>query len=280
MFLRLELCLLGVAAICFGTVASPTMAGERSKTGPALTVAIRTADDPFGPNGNSATPAAANAPGADSGASQPGVSHSVEAIKRALKEQVSLNLGRVSLKEGLDYIGDKFKIEVQLDGNAIRDVAIDPTATPIDLTIKNVALRSALDLILSPFNLTYVIKDEVLLITSKDKAATMLETRLYDVRDIVAREGENHTEIVTFDPLMDAVRMTVNPQTWDVNGGPCSLMSFNSNGICGLIVVQTYHGQDQVENLLTQLRRLKPAPQPETPAQPKTPALQMQPSGK
>jgi hypothetical protein len=275
MFLRLELCLLGVAAICFGAFASPTMAGERSKTGPALTVAIRTADDPFGSTGNSATPAATAGAPNDSGASQPGMSHSVEAIKRALKEQVTLNLGRVSLKEALDYIGDKFKIEVQLDGNAIRDVAIDPTATPVDLTIKNVALRSALDLTLSPFNLTYVIKDEVLLVTSKDKAATMLETRLYDVRDIVVRivrEGENHSEIVTFDPLMDAVRMTVNPQTWDTNGGPCSLMSFNSNGICGLIVVQTFHGQEQVENLLTQLRRLKPAPEPETPAQPKTPA--------
>lgn len=197
-----------------------------------------------------------------------------------LKEQVNLSLGRVSLKEAIDYIGDKYKIEVQFDASGVRDVAIDPTATPVDLTIKNVALRSVLDLILSPFNLTYVIKDEVLLVTSKDKAATMLETRLYDVRDIVVREGENHTEIVTFDPLMDAVRMTVNPLTWDTNGGPCSLMSFNSNGICGLIVVQTYHGQDQVENLLTQLRRLKPAPQPAAASQPQTPAPQMQPSTK
>ena len=107
---------------------------------------------------------------------------------------------------------------------------------------------------LSQFNLTFVIKDEVLLITSRDKASTMLETRLFDVRDIVMVAGENPT--ATFEPLLDAVRMSVNPPSWDINGGPCTLMSFNSNGISGLLWLQTYHGQASRE-FARQLLRLK-----------------------
>ena len=57
---------------------------------------------------------------------------------------MNFNLGRVSLKDAIEYVGDKFKIEVQFDGNGIRDVGIDPTATPVDATVKNVALRPAL----------------------------------------------------------------------------------------------------------------------------------------
>jgi hypothetical protein len=248
------------AAICFQVLAGTANCAEKAKLAPKHMVLVRTADDPFGPAANAGSPAVP--PQADAekkddtgAATQPYHSRSVDAIKRALKETVNFNLGRVSLKDAIEYVGDKFKIEVQFDGNGLRDVAIDPTATPVDATVKNVALRSALDLMLSQFNLTFVIKDEVLLITSRDKASTMLETRLFDVRDIVMGAGENPT--ATFEPLLDAVRMSVNPPSWDINGGPCTLMSFNSNGICGLIVVQTYHGQEQVENLLAQLLRLK-----------------------
>ena len=284
MLSRLGLCTLGVA-ICFHVLAGTANCAENAKLAPKHMLLVCTADDPFGtpavtpPQG--VTPAAPAEQKTDRGASQPGTSRSVEAIKQALKKQANFDLGRVSLKDAIDQVGHQYDIEVQFDSNGLRDVAIDPTATPVDLTIKNVALRSALDLMLSQFSLTFVIKDEVLLITSKDKASTMLETRLYDVHDIVAHEGENHTEIVSFDPLLDAVRMGVNPPSWDVNGGPCSLMSFNSNGICGLIVVQTFHGQEQVENLLGQLLRLKrPTPQPQPQPQIQQQMVPLQPSGR
>jgi hypothetical protein len=50
--------------------------------------------------------------------------------------------------------------------------------------LKGISLRSALNLMLAGIDaqLTYVTQDEVLLITTKDKAFTIKETRLYDAR--------------------------------------------------------------------------------------------------
>ena len=58
------------------------------------------------------------------------------------------------------------------------------------MPIQNLSLRTALRLILSQFDLAHVVKDEVLLITSKTQANSMYETRLYDVRDLVMRDND------------------------------------------------------------------------------------------
>ena len=51
--------------------------------------------------------------------------------------------------------------------------------------MKGISLRSALRLILEEFDLTYVVQDEVLKITSKEKADEILTTRVYPVADLV-----------------------------------------------------------------------------------------------
>jgi tetratricopeptide (TPR) repeat protein len=89
------------------------------------------------------------------------------------------------LKDVIDVIKAKHNIEVQLDQEALKQAGIDPAATLISKSLKDISLRSALKLILQDFNLTYVIKDEVLQITTKDKAGTELVTKVYPVGDLV-----------------------------------------------------------------------------------------------
>src|SRR5262249_28763361 len=147
----------------------------------------------------------------------------------------SLDFQGVPLNEAMDYIADKHSIPIQLDATALKDAGIDPTTTQITMPIRHVTLRSALDLMLSPLNLTSVIKNQVLQITSKSKADTMFETRLYDVRDLVVREHDPMAP-PDFDSLTDAIRMTVNPQSWDKAGGQGSMAPVSSNGIYALLV--------------------------------------------
>jgi hypothetical protein len=106
-------------------------------------------------------------------------------LKSLADDKTTLEFVEVPLKDVMDYIRDRHHIEVVFDTNALKDAAIDPTALPVSINVHDLTLRSALKLILSQFNLTYVIQDEVLQITTKDKANQMLKTRVYPVADLV-----------------------------------------------------------------------------------------------
>lgn len=105
--------------------------------------------------------------------------------------------------------------------------------------------------------LAATVKDEVLVITTKAKADSTFETRLYDVRDLVLHENDPGTP-PEFDSLMDAIRTTVSPASWDKAGGQGSIAAFSNNSVCALTVWQNTQGHEQIDSLLTELRNLKP----------------------
>ncbi len=81
-------------------------------------------------------------------------------------------------------IEDQFRIPVEIDGRALEDFGLD-LDTPVTQNISGVSLRSALKRMLGPLDLAYIIKDEVLLITTRDKAAENLVVKVYPVADLV-----------------------------------------------------------------------------------------------
>jgi hypothetical protein len=113
-----------------------------------------------------------------------------EKIIKALDDpnnQTSLDFQGQPLTEVLDYIHDINPniLNFQFDNAALKDAGIDPATTLVTISVKDISLRSALKLILAPFNLTYIIKDEVPMITTKEKADATLITRVYYVGDLV-----------------------------------------------------------------------------------------------
>src|SRR5262249_36199609 len=108
-----------------------------------------------------------------------------------------------------------------------------------------------LRLMLEPLNLTYVIKDEALQITTKDKASTELTTGIYDVRDLVTPEGGGDRD---FDSLIGVLTESVAIESWSDKGGQGSCQA----GPLGTLVVsQTEEIQPQVSELLAALRLAK-----------------------
>jgi hypothetical protein len=101
--------------------------------------------------------------------------------------QTSLDFQGTPLTDVLDYIHDRNPgiPSFQLDNAALKDAGIDPVTTLVTISVKDISLRSALKLILAPFNLTYIIKDEVPMVTTKEKADVTLITRAYYVGDLV-----------------------------------------------------------------------------------------------
>ena len=105
-------------------------------------------------------------------------------IRTALDKIVRMEFIETPLNEVVEFLKDEHDIPIQLDKKALEDEAID-TAKLITMNLSGVSLRSALRLMLEPELLTYVIKNEVLLITTKSKAADDLITKVYPVADLV-----------------------------------------------------------------------------------------------
>jgi general secretion pathway protein D len=105
-------------------------------------------------------------------------------INQALKETTSIDFQNEPLADVIDYLKAKHGIEIQLDNQALTDAAIGPSA-PVTRSAKGIRLRSALRLLLDDLGLTWVVHDDVLMITTKERADTDLTTRVYDVADLV-----------------------------------------------------------------------------------------------
>ena len=105
-------------------------------------------------------------------------------ITRALDGEADFDYLDQPLNEVIDDIKFNHNIPVELDKKALEELGID-TATPITRNLKGVSLRSALRLLLNELDLTYIISDEVLKITTPDEAEAQLITKVYPVGDLV-----------------------------------------------------------------------------------------------
>ncbi len=105
-------------------------------------------------------------------------------INAALLDETTMDFEETPLQDVVDYLHDYHGIEIQLDIKALEDAAVG-TDTPVTRRLKGISLRSALRLVLGAMDLTYVVKDEVLLITTKERADSELVTKAYPVADLV-----------------------------------------------------------------------------------------------
>lgn len=110
-------------------------------------------------------------------------------ILQQLDSPTNLDFGPgTSLKDIIDFLKDYHKIEIQLDTPALKDIGVGSDKQLDEpLNLKGISLRSALRLFLRQIDpqLTYLIDNEVLLITTSDKAQERLSVKVYPVADLV-----------------------------------------------------------------------------------------------
>jgi hypothetical protein len=179
-----------------------------------------------------------------------------EAIARALEQPTNLEFIEQPLSEVVEYIGSTAKIPILMDRKALDDVGVEGK-TPITATLKGLKLRSALNHILRQLELTWTIHDEALVITTPEQADSQLQTRVYEVGDLVAARDEQLRPYNDFDQLIDMITSTVKPPSWDTVGGPGSIAGFEAAGITALVVSQTRSVLEEIDRLLADLRKTK-----------------------
>jgi hypothetical protein len=107
-------------------------------------------------------------------------------ISDALDHTVDFNIDPEPLKDAIDFLAQRYQIPIILDAKALEDASID-TSTEVKLPYSGMKLRNMLKLLLEqlPTPLTYVIEDEVMKITTVEKANEKLQIRMYPVGDLV-----------------------------------------------------------------------------------------------
>ncbi len=105
-------------------------------------------------------------------------------IYDALDRETMLEFNEAPLSEVVDYLKTANNIPIMIDKKALDDVGLG-SDTPVTISLPGVTLRSALKLMLKELDLTYVIRDEVLKITTPEEAENELLTKVYPVADLV-----------------------------------------------------------------------------------------------
>jgi general secretion pathway protein D len=106
-------------------------------------------------------------------------------IERRLRTPVMLRYDDTPLSEVMDGLSQLAGINIHLDPRGLNQEGVN-SDTPVTLNLnKEISLESALNLILEQFHLSYVIKDDVLKITSEQLRDGELVTVTYNVSDLV-----------------------------------------------------------------------------------------------
>ena len=159
------------------------------------------------------------------------------------------------LNEVLEYLKVRHQIEVQIDHKAFEDVGIGAD-TPVTIDLKGISLRSALNLMLKRLSLTWIIEDEVLMITTPEEAEQQLLTKLYEVADLVTCRDEHDVLWEDYDTLIDVIASTIKPTSWDMEGGPGSIKGATLGTAKVLVVSETREVHEQIADLLVKIREV------------------------
>ena len=106
-------------------------------------------------------------------------------IQTALKRQVDVQFTNMPLAAVLEKLSQMSGINVFLDPAGLTAEGITSDTTVSINLRKPVSLKSALNLILTPLRLSYVVQNEVLRITSEQVREGDVDTKVYNVADLV-----------------------------------------------------------------------------------------------
>src|SRR5207248_1613981 len=143
--------------------------------------------DDVGPYVNSKNPVAIDAPtlkiakGREkdkNGFSLKNYSEKEKEIQSKLMKNVTVSFHNVPLRQALEDLRAMAGMHIYLDSAALAGESVN-AETPVSLKVENITLKSALNLLLGQAHLTYVVKDEVLKVTTEKGARGQLVQRVF-----------------------------------------------------------------------------------------------------
>ena len=183
-----------------------------------------------------------------------------QALDQPLREQWDFVDQPLNLM--VQMISEEYEIPIHIDHRGLESAAI-ASDDGVTINVKNISLRSALDLMVHQIPvLAYKVDHEVLIITSEDVVEEEMEVRVYRIDDFWAREegqvpDDGGGARAAYGVLPDVIAACVSPDSWQARGTGRGKIQQLPPGI--LIIYQTQHAHREIEQLLTTIRQCKSA---------------------
>jgi hypothetical protein len=172
-------------------------------------------------------------------------------LQRRLMMPVTVNFREVSLRNALNDLSEVFDVKIVLDADAVKGGEGD-LDRPITLHLEQLSLKTTLELVTRHAGLTFLVKNDTIVVTTKAKARGKVMMKAYNVADLLACKA---AKCKTPEDLIKLVTDTVEPFSWQANGGEGTIDFFPLGR--ALVVRQTAGVQEQVGDILEVLRRLQ-----------------------
>lgn len=198
----------------------------------------------------------------------PALTSSEQAIQEALQSKVDFSFPKTPLSKVLDSLRDQHGINIFLPADVLENEGLDPDQ-PVSIAMKGVSLKSALEMILKPLNLDYVVDNEVVKIMPAYEANRTYKVRIYPVadlcstpedydilRDVIrnARLGEWKPDgINKLGPSVTSFGNGISAQNYAFEGGTISILPRSQS----LVISQNYDAHNAIVEFLSLLRQVR-----------------------
>jgi len=143
-------------------------------------------------------------------------------IIKVLDSIINVDYSKNTFEEVIEHLRKATKVDIVVDKRALEEAGASYEST-VTVKMKS-SVRTVLKRILADLNLAYVIKDEVIQITSRERASQMTTTKSYYLGDIATVVNTNMPPFISqaiaiqnINNLITTITQTVEPQSWKVN---------------------------------------------------------------
>jgi hypothetical protein len=172
----------------------------------------------------------------------PAMTAKEKAILQALDTPINVTFKDSHLQDVISYLATWSGQPILLDKQALDEagVAYDSVVT---LDAKGMSMRTVLRKLLGDLGLTYVIREEVIQVTTPIKAENMLVTKVYYIGDLIASGALPARSVRR---MVEIIQETVEPRSWQSNGGKASIVY--DPGTMSLVIKQSAEFQSVIAN--------------------------------
>ena len=179
-----------------------------------------------------------------------GINRNEQRIVTALQSRVRAQIDFIEqpLRDVAAILSEEYGFPIMIDQPALDTVGASADLA-VSLQVHNVSLKSALNLMLksNASQLSYIVDNEVLMITSAEEAAAHMEAVIYDLGQITELLGSNIEEISKI------ISETVARDAWEINGTGEGTMQPLSNQY--LVISQSQAVHEDIAKLLARMQQ-------------------------
>lgn len=178
-------------------------------------------------------------------------------IRKVMARDGSCDFQETPLKDCLAYFATRHQIAINLDRLSLQEVNVKDDA-PIQLKLRGVTLRTALDRTLRQYKLFWEARENSILVHSRETHPDV-ETRAYALEERMVHICDGVADVHS---LTDFVQSALRPESWNDRGvdGDGSMDNFGKT----LVVSQTESVHRRIEWLLQTVAKIEPFGPPPT----------------